>query len=922
MQESSNIAGSHKNQSLDIRQVQQMMQEKQRTYSKCLIDFFNNKIQYFKELKDNKQINLIEAIVLQSSLITYQKKDKIYSYGQEPDGFYMIVEGKVSVQSPNLNFAQVQDESLPFQETIQLSNGSHFGDYEINQQKLRVHQIICLSKVLVVLFLDKKQFVSILQLIKNQYVFREGEKSDGIYLIISGDFCVCKDKIVQSPHNSSVLVCKTFQLLRLKAGQMFGEEDTFEQQNRSYDVQCLSQQGTLWIISSEVYKNSLLQNGDIIRYLYQTVGQKLIYYEGKLRDLMEKYVSQCSQIQTYKTPEKKEQILSDRKIKTEESNHFKANLPINNLQEKKINIKAKNLFENNIEDTVKKIINSKNLEFSTTKITKRPSPDLSLLKKNKNKQSPPQISGLNNYNYSDGKSFQKRFSFGSQEGDQGIFATEEEEIIEKNLKYQLNKAFQILNNSGQRKTHKCNLKSESSNKKYNKQKAILSITTFNDLNSRMSLFQTKPEDETAQNNKNEIVSLANIQSDSDEEDNNEQINQIDYLDNTLQNELNTEQFKIQILDKLGNENKNFSKVKQNTKRDTLIQNQKYQANTEDKMLNLGNENNHLIQNNQNVQQDRQTHKEKIQLNRKSKQKTEGNQTDKNQKNEEYKNIIEEIAKQLKLETATVQEESNKYQLPYIAPLKFYNLIQNDRAKKLVQKSANTSYQNSSRNSQERNFVNSLHQSPERSKLNKLSDYSQIRSQERACKRKEDEQQTKMYDSIYNNDKLKKIILHNYISNTQQGQYNEKQNNQKGNFHDLVDSQQNQFDNNQKQQMVYLNNIYNRIKGTSNQEIQSMLTKTTDFYKMQTNRSTTVQNTERTNNHLSINNTNYSKKNQSTNNSPHFQISAFDQTINAQINLESVCQKNIQKKLQKITGKLNQTQTKVLYIKHPNSFYIH
>ncbi|KAL4463688.1 hypothetical protein ABPG72_009038 [Tetrahymena utriculariae] len=757
------------------------------------------------------------------------------------------------------------------------------------------------------------------ELLKNQYVFREGEKSDGIYLIINGDFCVCKDKIVQSPHNSSVLVCKTFQLHRLKAGQMFGEEDTFEQQNRSYDVQCLSQQGTLWIISQEVYKNNLLQNGDIIRYLYQTVGQKLIYYEGKLRDLMEKYVTKYSQIQTYKTPEKKEQILSGRKIKTEKPNHFRRNSLNNSLHEKTINIKDNNLFENNTENTVKKTINSKNLEFSTTKITQRPSPDPLLLKNNKNKQSPPQISGLNNYNYSDGKSFLKKFSFGSQEGDQDIFATEEEEIIEKNLNYQLNKAFQILNNSGQTKNHKCNLKSEISNKKYNKQKAILSITTFNDLNSKMSVFQTKTEDENTQNNKYEIVSLANIQSDSDDENNNEQINQIDYLDNTLQN---TEKFEIQILNKLGNENKNFSGRKGNTQRDDLIQNQKYKTDIEVKVLNLGDQNSHLLQNSQNLQQDKQTQKEKIQLNRKSKQKTEGNQIDQNSKNEEYKNIIEEIAKQLKIETETVQEESNKYQLPYIAPLKFYNLIQIDRAKKLVQKSTNTSYQNSSRNSQERYFHNSLHQFPEKNKLGKINNYQQINSQERVCKKKEDEQKTKMFDSIQNNDKLKKIILHNYMSNTKQGQNTDKKINQNEYFYNTDKSQQNQFDNNQKQKMVYLNNIYNRIKGTSNEEIQQMLTKTTDFYKTQTNRSTTVQNTERTNNHLSINNTNYSKKNYSTNNSPHFKISAYDQTINAQINLESVCQKNIQKKLQKITGKLNQTQTNVLYIKHPNSFYIH
>ncbi|KAL4426322.1 hypothetical protein ABPG74_011474 [Tetrahymena malaccensis] len=696
---------------------------------------------------------------------------------------------------------------------------------------------------------------------------------------------------------------------------MFGEEDTFEQQNRSYDVQCLSQKGTLWIISSEVYKNSLIQNGDIIRYLYQTVGQKLIYYEGRLRDLMEKYVTQCNQISIYNTPEKKEQILSGRKIKTEQSKHFRRNSLNNNLQEKTINIKPINLFENNVENTVKKIINSKNLEFSTTKITQRPSPDPLLLRNNKNKLSPPQISGLNNYNYSDGKSFQKRFSFGSQEGSQGNFATEEEEIIEKNLKFQLNKAFQILNNSGQKKNHKCNFKSQSPNKKYNKQKAILSITTFNDLNSKMSIFQTRAEDENTQNNKNEIVSLANIQSDSDEENNQEHINQNDYLDNTLQNQLNTENFKIQILDKLGNESK-YCPRKQNTQKEKQIQNQKCQTDIEDTVLNLGNENSHSLVNNQ-------SQKEKIQLNRKSKQKTEGNQLDQNSKNKENKNIIEEIAKQLKLETEIVQEESNKYQLPYIAPLKFYNLIQVDKAKKLVQKTANTSYQNSSRNSQDRHIHNSLHQSPEKNKINKQSNYQLVHSQERVIsKTKEDESKTRMFNSIYNNDKLKKIILHNYISNTQQGQYTDKKTNQNEHFYDPDNSEQNQFDSNQKQKMVYLNNIYNRIKGKQNQEMQSMLTKTTDFYKTQTNRSTTVQNTERTNNHLSIYNTNYSKKNNSTNNSPHFKISAFDQTINAQINLESVCKKNIQKKLQKITGKLNQTQTKVLYIKHPNSFYIH
>ncbi|KAL4426323.1 hypothetical protein ABPG74_011475 [Tetrahymena malaccensis] len=158
----------HQSQSLDIGQVQKMMQDRSRIDTKSLIDFFCYKIQYFKELKDNKQNNLLETIILQSSIITYQKQEKIYSYGQEPDGFYMIIEGKVSVQSPNLNYAQIRDQSLPFQETIQLSNGSHFGDYEINQQKLRVHQIICLSKVLVVLFLDKKQFISILSKYEQQ----------------------------------------------------------------------------------------------------------------------------------------------------------------------------------------------------------------------------------------------------------------------------------------------------------------------------------------------------------------------------------------------------------------------------------------------------------------------------------------------------------------------------------------------------------------------------------------------------------------------------------------------------------------------------------------------------------------------------------------------------------------------------------
>ncbi len=138
--------------------------------------------------------------------------------------------------------------------------------------------------------------------VKGQYLFREGQSPEYFYVILEGDFVICKDFVHEEKNTSTNLVdtgnnqkvacteafsefgddtidkdslqaqqntlvaCKTLVLDKKTRGDVWGEVELILKIDRKYDFRCISTQGRLWELHRSDFEvwlsadNALLSN--------------------------------------------------------------------------------------------------------------------------------------------------------------------------------------------------------------------------------------------------------------------------------------------------------------------------------------------------------------------------------------------------------------------------------------------------------------------------------------------------------------------------------------------------------------------------------------------------------------------------------------------------------------------------------------
>ena len=222
----------------------------------------------------------------------------VFRYGDQGTKFYIIIQGRVSVQTPTLND---KTGSYELVEALQLSDGAAFGELALeDSNKTRAASIKCVEdthfavidksdfkRILFKLLQDKRMelvnFLSGLplfkswtkgsitkltyffkekQYVRNQIIYREGETADEVFVVKEGEFKFSKKIQIQPQSelknkNKKTTINKQNQVhlndvCILARGEIFGEDEVIEDKRRNLTCICHSIVGSLYVVSKAV----------------------------------------------------------------------------------------------------------------------------------------------------------------------------------------------------------------------------------------------------------------------------------------------------------------------------------------------------------------------------------------------------------------------------------------------------------------------------------------------------------------------------------------------------------------------------------------------------------------------------------------------------------------------------------------------
>lgn len=111
---------------------------------------------------------------------------------------------------------------------------------------------------------------------KGEYVLREGEKADSLYVIVTGNVKVFS---VDPDDNSREVILKT-----LGSGEFFGELPMFDHETRSASVATL-ERCHLQVLSYRAFERAIASSPDIAHKVLVTLARRLRAADRKIGDL-------------------------------------------------------------------------------------------------------------------------------------------------------------------------------------------------------------------------------------------------------------------------------------------------------------------------------------------------------------------------------------------------------------------------------------------------------------------------------------------------------------------------------------------------------------------------------------------------------------------------------------------------------------
>lgn len=256
-------------------------------------------IKFFKELSA-KSTQSAHVSCCHHMFYEFVPKDEfVFRYGDQGTKFYIIIQGRVSVQTPTLNDKTGGYELV---EALQLGDGAAFGELALeDSNKTRAASIKCVEdthfavieksdfkRILFKLVQDKRMelvnFLSGLplfkswtkgsitkltyffkekQYVRNQIIYREGETADEVFVVKEGEFKFNKKIQIQpqsdlkNKNKKTNIINKQNQVhlndvCILARGEIFGEDEVIEDKRRNFTCICHSIVGSLYVVSKAV----------------------------------------------------------------------------------------------------------------------------------------------------------------------------------------------------------------------------------------------------------------------------------------------------------------------------------------------------------------------------------------------------------------------------------------------------------------------------------------------------------------------------------------------------------------------------------------------------------------------------------------------------------------------------------------------
>ncbi|KAL4456616.1 hypothetical protein ABPG74_000723 [Tetrahymena malaccensis] len=323
------------------------------------------KLAYLSVLLKNNKTWILDQLFKQLQYRIYQKDQIICSIGEKSLEFYLILQGECSVminlhdQKQNKQ-ADQQSISMSIANLVEvkvLSQGMSFGERGLIENRGRTATIIAKDEVHM-LILNKDSFMRILGtyeenklaqivnllhsfeffrkwgrgslkwiyynvLVKKcklgEYIYQQGQQSENMYIIIEGDFSVTKSFLISNEmqdqnktskiylkkcKNSKYFLSKEAEICVLSKGEIFGEDDLYLQQNRSYSIRSLTQDAILWVLSNKIFNAKILDKPNSVHYLENNSKTKIERYDQIYKQIIQNQQDTIFQRKLHLSPER------------------------------------------------------------------------------------------------------------------------------------------------------------------------------------------------------------------------------------------------------------------------------------------------------------------------------------------------------------------------------------------------------------------------------------------------------------------------------------------------------------------------------------------------------------------------------------------------------------------------------------------
>ncbi|KAL4505478.1 hypothetical protein ABPG72_002540 [Tetrahymena utriculariae] len=323
------------------------------------------KLAYLSVLLKNNKTWILDQLFKQLQYRIYQKDQAICSLGEKSLEFYLILQGECSVminlhdqkQNKQTNEQSMNNSSTNLVEVKVLSQGMSFGERGLIENRGRTATIIAKDEVHM-LILSKDSFMRILGtyeenklaqivnllhsfeffrrwgrgslkwiyynvLVKKcklgEYIYQQGQESENMFIVIEGDFFVTKSYLISNEiqdsnktskiymkrcKNSKYFLSKEAEICILSKGQIFGEDDLYLQQNRSYSIKCLTQDAILWVVSNKIFNAKILDKHYSINYLENNSKAKIERYDQMYKQIIQDKQDNITQRKLHLSPER------------------------------------------------------------------------------------------------------------------------------------------------------------------------------------------------------------------------------------------------------------------------------------------------------------------------------------------------------------------------------------------------------------------------------------------------------------------------------------------------------------------------------------------------------------------------------------------------------------------------------------------